>query len=178
MKKLRLLEGKPKHFFILAFSLFLISCGEAETNSSVNPENWLKREVNLSDKDSLDVGSTYLSVYSSIYSLTEHKTHNLTATISLRNVNEVDSIYITSANYFDTHGKKLRNYIVNDIFIAPMETVEIVIDEHDAEGGTGANFLFTWAKKKASHKPYFEAVMISTSGQQGLSFSTQGVNLD
>ena len=55
-----------------------------------------------------------------------------------------------------------------------METVEIVIDEMDEQGGTGANFMFDWAMKKTSNEPLFEGVMISTSGQQGLSFTTQG----
>jgi len=59
-----------------------------------------------------------------------------------------------------------------------METVEIVIDEKDQEGGTGANFLFDWSIKPNSHEPYFEGVMISTSGQQGLSFTTEGKRVE
>ena len=55
-----------------------------------------------------------------------------------------------------------------------METVEIVIDESDKEGGTGANFLFNWSIKPNSTEPFFESVMLSTSGQQGISFTTQG----
>ena len=58
-----------------------------------------------------------------------------------------------------------------------MQTIEIVIDENDIEGGTGANFIFDWLATKSTHAPYFEAVMISTSGQQGLSFTTKGVDL-
>ena len=54
-----------------------------------------------------------------------------------------------------------------------METVEIVIDENDKEGGTGANFHFDWRIKPLSNEPLFEAVMISSFGQ-GLSFTTQG----
>ena len=55
-----------------------------------------------------------------------------------------------------------------------METAEIVIDEIDKEGGTGANFLFEWKVTKNTNEPFFEGIMISTSGQQGLSFTTQG----
>ena len=29
-----------------------------------------------------------------------------------------------------------------------METIEIVVDEEDKGGGTGANFVFDWATKK------------------------------
>ncbi|MGB0167538.1 MAG: DUF3124 domain-containing protein [Luteibaculum sp.] len=142
--------------------------------SSLDPINWEKRRASIDADSTLEKGSTYLSVYSEIYSLTEHRTHNLTATVSLRNVNVGDTIFIESAEYFNTHGESIRNYIQNSIFIAPLETVEIVIDEQDKTGGTGANFIFNWAIQPGSNPPLFEGVMISTSGQQGLSFTTQG----
>ena len=53
-----------------------------------------------------------------------------------------------------------------------------MIDEVDKEGGTGANFLFEWKLNKKANEPFFEAVMISTSGQQGLSFTTQGRRIE
>lgn len=92
----------------------------------------------------------------------------------MRNTSLKDTVYIDKAEYFDTKGTPIRIYFEQTIFIAPMETVEIVIDEIDREGGTGANFLFDWKIKPASSEPLFEGVMISTSGQQGLSFTTQG----
>ena len=59
-----------------------------------------------------------------------------------------------------------------------METVEIIIDEIDKEGGTGANFLMEWKINQTSNEPLFEGVMISTSGQQGLSFTTHGIKIN
>lgn len=56
-----------------------------------------------------------------------------------------------------------------------METLEIVIAEVDKKGGTGANFIFEWAAKPITSSPIFEAVIISTYGQQGLSFMTHGL---
>ncbi len=163
--------------FILAILLILASCTPREEISSIDPVNWEKRMIEIPNPDSLASGTTYLSVYSQIYSQTEHRTHDLTATISLRNVNRKDTVYIEEAVYYDTHGTPIRNYFARPIFIAPMETVEIVIDEVDLEGGTGANFLFDWRAPLTGNAPLFEAVMISTSGQQGLSFTTQGVRL-
>lgn len=105
-------------------------------------------------------------------------THNLTVTVSMRNTNQHDTLYLNKAEYFDTHGKSIRTYFNTTIFIAPMETVEIVIDEHDLEGGTGANFLFSWLIKPKTNEPLFEGIMISTYGQTGISFSTQGIKID
>lgn len=168
---------KKTFYFMLLIGL-LTSCEEEKSISSYDPVNWETREAKVSSSSSLQEGKTYLSVYSEIYSQSEHKTHGLTATVSMRNVSSTDTIFIKKAEYFSTKGELIRTYFKHPIYIAPMETVEIVVDETDAEGGTGANFIFEWAVKESSSKPLFEGVMISTSGQQGLSFTTSGVHLN
>ena len=167
-----------KTVFILGLISILYSCEEQKEISSYDPVNWSERKIDLPASDSLEMGQSYLSVYSEIYSQSEHRTHNLTSTVSMRNVNSSDTIFIKKAEYFNTEGKSIRTYFDHPIYIAPLETVEIVVDETDVEGGTGANFIFEWAIKGSSSKPLFEGVMISTSGQQGLSFTTSGVNLN
>ena len=92
----------------------------------------------------------------------------------MRNTSETDTVYVDKAEYFVTKGNSIRTYFPQSIFLAPMETVAIVKDEKDQEGGTGANFLFHWKIKPGTNEPLFEGIMISTSGQQGLSFATQG----
>jgi hypothetical protein len=163
---------------LTGIAMIILSCEGKKEMSSINPVNWKKREVNREIKDSLETGSTYLSTYSQIYKLTQERTQDLTATVSIRNTNRRDTIYLERAEYFNTHGELIRKYFDHLIYIAPMETVEIVIDETDQEGGTGANFLFDWKVKKGTHEPLFEAVMISTLSQQGLSFTTVGKRIE
>lgn len=158
-------------------SLLLCSCEEEKQLSSIDPVNWESRAITIPAKDSLDSGETYLSIYSSIYSQTEHTTHNLTATVSIRNTSRKDTIYVESAEYYNTAGSLIRTYFDKPIYILPLETIEIVIDERDMEGGSGANFIFDWQADLNATEPIFDAVMISTSGQQGLSFTTQGVRI-
>lgn len=166
------------------FSIFLLasiftaftSCDDKKEISSISSINWENRTITNNLPDSVSNGSTYLSIYSQIYSLSEHLTHDLTATVSIRNTNRKDSIYITNASYFNTEGHLIRNYIKKPIYLKPLETVSIVIDEKDKEGGTGANFIFDWKIKPDTHEPFIEGIMISTSGQQGLSFTTEGKN--
>jgi len=162
-----------KYTLVLILSILFFGCNEQKEISSTNPENWLKRRVDISSKDSLEYGKSYLSIYSQIYSNSEHRTHNLTAMVSMRNTSDLDTIYLLKAEYFDTHGKSVRTYFNQPIYIAPMETTEIIIDEVDIEGGTGSNFLIEWKKPKNCPEPLFEGIMSSTMGQQGLSFSTQ-----
>ncbi|TXC79005.1 DUF3124 domain-containing protein [Luteibaculum oceani] len=156
----------------LVLGMLLFACSENKKSSSIDPVNWANRAIVI--PDSTEHGATYLSIYSQIYSLTEHRKHDLTVTVSMRNTSTVDTLYIESAKYFDGKGKLIRNYFKDPIYISPLETVDIVIDEKDREGGTGANFLFSWSMEIEAAEPLFEAVMISTSGQQGLSFTTTG----
>lgn len=167
-----------KRIWVLVIAFVLFSCENQKETRSLNPENWQKRHVILNPSDSLNFGTTYLSVYSHIYGKNEHRTQNLTATISMRNTNIADSVFIRNARYYDTSGDLIRSYFDHPIYIAPLETVEIVIEEVDSDGGSGANFLFDWSVEPGLNEPFFEGVMISTSGQQGLSFSTQGIRVN
>lgn len=160
---------------IVLLIITLSSCNHPNKKPApIKSIDWNKRIISLNPKDSLVNGKTYLSVYSQINSRTEKVTHNLTATISMRNVSDTDTVYIIQSEYFDTQGESIRTYFDQPVFLKPLETLEIVIAEGDKAGGTGANFIFNWKIKPNSLEPLFEAVMISTSGQQGLSFTTQG----
>lgn len=155
-------------------SALLFACDQKKEVQIADRVNWEKRALSKAINN-IDTSSTYLSVYSEIYQIADHRTYSLTVTISMRNINSTDSVYIFSAKYYNTEGNLIRTYFDKPIFIKPLETVEIVIHEGDKTGGTGANFIFEWAKTQNSLDPHFEAVMISTTGQQGLSFTTQGI---
>lgn len=161
---------------LLLILLIFSSCvHEDQVEEVIRPVNWDQRTANIKTSDSLIYGSSYLSIYSKIYSVTEHRSVNLTVTASLRNISSTDTIYVIESDYYNTKGDLIRSYHDTPIFLKPLETIEIVIDENDMHGGSGANFIFEWAFKKTGHEPIFEAIMISTSGQQGISFTTQGV---
>ncbi|AOW20840.1 DUF3124 domain-containing protein [Urechidicola croceus] len=166
-----------KTVLFIILIIFVYACNERKEMSSINPENWSNRTANINTKDSLELGKSYLSIYSQIYSQSEHKTHNLTVMVSLRNTSDLDTIYILQAEYYDTHGKSVRKYFKQPIYLSPMETTEIIIDEMDVSGGTGSNFVFEWKIPKNTPEPLFEGIMSSTMGQQGLSFTTQSIRI-
>lgn len=168
---------KLRQILIPIFILFE-ACNNNQENRPLNQENFENREVVLEKDTTLESGKSYLSIYSQIYSLSEHQKHNLTAMVSLRNINDTDSVYILKANYYDTHGKIVNKYIKKPIYLAPLETIEIIIDEIDVSGGTGSNFVFEWSIPENCQLPLFEGVMSSTKGQQGLSFTTQAVRIE
>lgn len=167
---------KPFHYCLLGM-LILTACNAPNKKAlKIHHFNdWSDRTVSITPSDSLHEGSTYLSIYSEIYSYTAELTFPLTATVSIHNTSLTDSVFIKKADYYNTDGKLIRSYVDKPIYVKPLESLQIVIDETDKEGGTGANFIFDWAVQKEKNEPYFEAVMISTSGQQGMSFTTQGI---
>lgn len=164
-----------RNFLLFTVSVFLfISCEEQKTTSSIDPINWEKRRAEITTTDSLEIAKTYLGIYSEIYSTSEHLTHDLTVTVSLRNTSETDRVVLTKGAYYDTGGNLIRTYFDFPIALKPLETVEIIIEEGDKTGGTGGNFIFDWLDDSAVTDPIFEGIMISTRGTQGLSFTSLG----
>lgn len=162
--------------FLLLTLLGAYGC-QKPSGKQIHSIDWESRITNK-DLRSYMEGRTYLPVYSQIYQLHENKTYDLTVTASIRNVSATDTIYLQKADYYGTDGQLVRHYLQHAVYVKPLETVEIVIYEKDKAGGTGGNFLFDWAAKRESQAPLTEAVMISTSGQQGISFLTRGVRTD
>ena len=163
-------------------TLLLTACGtDGSDNQALAPvaeENWARRAVDLSAADSLERGITYLSSYSVIYARSEDRKMSLTGTISMRNINPRDTVFIERAEYHQTDGQLTRSYFERPIYLAPLETVEIIITEEDVTGGTGDNFMFYWVRKPGTHDPFFEGVFITIYGQQGISFTTRGIRVE
>lgn len=168
-----------KYLFHIIVLLFLLqACEQTVEKSVIKQPNWENRKAEITNWNGYETGKTYLPVYSHIYQRFENRTFNLTVTVSIRNTSPTDSIFVLKADYFDTRGDNIRQYLKSPVFLKPMETIELVIEEDDREGGSGANFLFDWAARNPANAPLFEAVMISTYGSQGLSFLTRGVPVD
>jgi len=165
-------------FSMIILGLFFSCQNNENPEISVPVTDWESLTVKDLALDSLFFGKTYLPVYSHIYHCYDNQVFDLTITVSIRNVSMSDSIFIMTADYYDTDGDNIRQYIKNPVCLKPMETVEIIIVEDDTDGGSGANFMFEWGIKDGENPPLFEAVMISTYGQQGLSFTTRGVNVN
>lgn len=162
---------------VIFAAMVFFSCEENREEAKIPAIQWGERSAGDLTNDSLILGSTYLPVYSEIYDITDKTTHQLTATVSIRNTSRNDSVYITLADYYNTSGDLIRSYVNQPVYIKPMETLEIIIARTDTSGGSGANFLFEWATEGQVSEPLFEAVMIWTTGTQGISFATRGVKV-
>ena len=169
-----------RNFFVFLILAMALTSSCKEQNHNLN-------EVGLDKFEALAVqdmpthlvfhDTVYIPVYSDIYSESKNTRFNLTATLSLRNTSLKHSFYISAVDYYDSEGVNTKNFLKTPIILTPMQSVEYVIDEHDTSGGTGANFVVYWGAENENIQPIFEGIMISTNGQQGISFSTIGVSI-
>lgn len=167
-----------KKIIFVCSLLVLISCGSKKEEMDIESINWESRAAkNLPSDSSAVSGSTYLSIYSEIYSQNEHNVRGLTVTVSIRNTSESAKCYLKRAECFNSDGTTANNYFKKPVYLNPLETLEIIIDEDDPIGGSGGNFIFDWITEPGQPAPIFEAVMISTASQLGISFVTQGIKI-
>jgi hypothetical protein len=133
---------------------------------------------NLDDFEAKGVDSSSLGVHRAVYvPVYSHIYHDggrpylLETTLSIRNVDPNDPVYISKADYFDTDGKISKQKIDRLIKLEPLQTIEFLIERHDASGGSGANFIVEWhSADKRVHAPLIEAVMVGRSGTNAISF--------
>lgn len=117
----------------------------------------------------------YVPCYSHIYHGMKNMPLDLTVTLSIRNTDPERSIRLVSVDYYDTNGGLVRSYLTSKTTLGPMMTWEAIVAERDRSGGSGANFLVRWEADGPASQPLAEAVMIGTSSQQGISFTSRGV---
>jgi len=168
---------KLKHDFWVGWAIGAIvlnSCSGQTTSQRQQPD--IKREISLKavplDKTKVVMGQTvYVPIYSHIYHYnSQDQVMNLSATLSIRNTDLTNSIIITSVRYYDTDGKLIREDIKSPVELKPLASTDFFIAADDTSGGSGANFIVEWVAEKTVYEPVIEAVMISTSSSQGISF--------
>lgn len=128
----------------------------------VAPETLLERQV------------VYVPIYSSIYWGHEAQLTDLTAVMSIRNVDEAHSLIVTSVEYYDSDGDRVRQYLEGPARLGPLMTADFVIAREDVTGGAGANFLVKWGVEESGPDPLIQAVMLGQIGSASISFLTEG----
>jgi len=116
----------------------------------------------------------YVPCYSHIYHGIKNLPINLTITLSVRNTDPDHALTLESVDYHDTAGKLRRRYLDKPLRLEPLASVEYVVGETDTSGGSGAKFMVRWSAEEPVEPLCAEAVMIGSSSQQGISFTSRG----
>jgi hypothetical protein len=172
-----------KYLYSFILGLLVVGCvnpQENQTAKDTTATDTLTRVYSSQQADSFDRQSSsigqqvYVPVYSHIYQQDRRKTFNLTTTLSIRNADPYRSFTLIGVSYYDSKGNLIQEYVGSDQQISPLASTSFVIEEEDLRGGVGANFIVEWQSKTPIYPPIIEAVNISTSQQQGISFLSVG----
>jgi hypothetical protein len=112
----------------------------------------------------------YVPAYSHIYIRDAQQTMNLATTLSIRNASPHSSIVLSTLEYYDSDGERVRAYLDTARRLPPMASTYVVVEQDDLRGGVGANFIVRWHADEPVHPPIVETVMITTESTQGISF--------
>ena len=92
--------------------------------------------------------------------------------VSVRSADSKRALQITSARYYDTNGKTLKEYVEKPRTVGPLATFELFIPRSDDSGGSGANFIITWKSDAPIDPPVIEAVHANLSASRSVAFIT------
>ncbi len=92
--------------------------------------------------------------------------------VSIRNTDPKIPIRVLSAEYFDTGGKKIKEFVPSPIAVPPLGTHELFIERSDDTGGSGANFLISWSADLSASPPVVEGVHANLPAGRAIIFTT------
>ena len=137
---------------------------------TVPAESWsMTSEIRMSKGQTV-----YVPAYSNVFTGPKKLPFQLATTLSIRSTDLSASIRIVSIYYYDTNGRLIRRYLDKPVSLAPLASTPVHIEEKDASGGFGANFIVRWAGDKPVNAPIIECVMIGATSGQGISFVSSG----
>lgn len=114
----------------------------------------------------------YIPVYSEVPYGDKGLNINLTATLSIRNTDSKTPVTIRSVDYLGAEGNLIRSYLKQPITLRPMASTDYVVKESDRSGGISASFLVEWESREAASPCLVEAVMVNSSYNHGIAFSS------
>lgn len=164
------------YLMLFTFWQIIISLNSCEVKDPTNimPKESRSVEVTQTIFTKVKGQMVYVPIYSSIHTWKKNRFVDLTAVLSIRNISPAHQLIVNRVDYYDTNGKLIKKYLSRPIYLNALSTKEFVIYEEDLRGGTGANFIVEWKSEKNVPIPIIESVMVSTKGQQGLSFVSRG----
>lgn len=96
----------------------------------------------------------------------------ISVSASIRNTDPVKSMRILSAQYYDSDGKKVKEYVSAPRIIGPMATYELFVPRSDDTGGSGANFVISWKSDSPSSPPIVEGFHANLPVGRSIAFTT------
>ncbi|MBX3053220.1 MAG: DUF3124 domain-containing protein [Caldilineaceae bacterium] len=130
--------------------------------------------VVIQDLDITTGQTIFVPAYSEIHYASQDRTIELAVTLAVHNADFTYPIILTSVRYYNTDGQMVREYLSQPQQLGAMASADFFVDAGEQTGGVGTNFIVEWVAEQPVYEPVVEALMLSTSGTQGLSFTSPG----
>lgn len=155
---------------------FLAGCA---TSSGVQTDSPLLdtgsgEAIQIQDLDITSGQTIFVPAYSEIYYASDNRTVDLAVTLTVHNTDFENPIVLTSVRYYSTQGQLLKEYLTQPVSLGPLASTDFFVDAGEQAGGVGTNFIVEWVAEQPVYEPVVEALMLTTSGTQGLSFTSPG----
>ena len=99
---------------------------------------------------------------------------DLSINLSIRNTDPKNAITIISANYYDSDGNIVKQFIDKPLVLKPMGSTYLYIMKSDASGGWGANYIIKWESEILVNEPIIESINYGSRGTHTISFVSRG----
>ncbi|MFZ5585131.1 MAG: DUF3124 domain-containing protein [Thermodesulfobacteriota bacterium] len=136
---------------------------------------WLAGAAAAADPLHQSLGQTvYVPAYTQVYYTERGDAFPLAVTLLIHNTDAKSPITVASVKLHDTHGKLVKEYLDAPRTLAPFGALDLLAAKLGKAEGVGACFVVQWRAERPVAQPILECVMIGASGQQGISFRSQG----
>lgn len=157
---------------VIASLLWMAACSGLPTQAPANPAPTLPPTI-AADLNIVTGQVVFVPAYSEVAYLGNER-RELTVTLAIHNTDLEYPIIIRSVRYYDTDGVLVRDFIANPVILNALATTGFVISGREAGGGWGSNFVVEWGAEQPVYEPVIEAIMVSRTGLEGISFISPG----
>lgn len=147
----------------------LVGCTSSDEQTAPPPPP----SIQLSDLDVTSGQTIYVPAYSEMF-IARERTIDLAVTLAVHNTDIEHPIILTSVRYYNTQGQLLREYLTVPRQLEPLASTDFFVDADEQSGGLGTNFIVEWVAEQPVFEPVVEAIMLNTTGSQGISLTSPG----
>lgn len=101
-----------------------------------------------------------------------------TITLTIHNTSLDQTLTVPTVIYVNREGAPQRDFLSSPLRLGPLASKNFSLQPKTFAEGNGAAFIVKWEGPESIPDPLIEALMLTTEGQQGISFITRGQEVE
>ena len=159
---------------MMLLAALLPACAATQGATGRTPSEQVVGEpVDVQDLDIVSGQTIFVPAYSEVPYTGAGRRLELLVTLSVHNTDLTRPIVLASVRYYSADGQLVQEYLAEPRTLPPLTSTEFIVPPGQGYG-VGTNFIVEWVAEEPVYEPVVEALMINTTGAQGISFSSPG----